>query len=268
MSQVLVPFAYVLFLLLPGAGVWRVLRRGREPDAGLDLAGAIAAGFAVQGVLLLRRLRRPPAASGWSRLGARRDRRRGRSRTPGCRRSAATIRTHVPFLALGLAAGLAGWRLWTLAGDAPYHVGRVRRLLALDRLDLSRMPELVDGSNHPGYYIPLPHAVVAETAWLTGASPTEAYRGAVLVLGLLATLLAGAVVFALLHDRPLALAGAAIAVAAGLVGVREWSFVADPPSTRHAGRCGRRWCCWRSPSGASARAPPSPASRCCAARSR
>ena len=80
---------------------------------------------------------------------------------------------HVPFVAIGLAAGLAGWRLWTLGGDAPYHVGRVRRLLALDRLHLARMPELVDGSNHPGYYVPLPHAVVAESAWITGASPTR-----------------------------------------------------------------------------------------------
>ena len=227
-SVILVPFAYALLLLLPGIGLWRLLRRGRQPDPGLDLAGALATGLALQGVLLVAAfavhlpvwsIAVTALAIGVAALAV-----------GGLPPLADAARTHVPFLVLGLAAGLTGWRLWTLSGDAPYHVGRVRRLLALDRLDLSRMPELVDGSNHPGYYFPLPHAVVAETAWLTGASPTQAYRGAIIVLGLVATLLAGAVVFSLLHDRPLALAGAAIAVTAGLVGVREWSFVADPPS--------------------------------------
>ena len=160
----------------------------------------------------------------------RRDRRRGACAAPACRGPAGTRARTRRSLAIGLAAGLAGWRLWTLGGDAPYHVGRVRRLLALDRLHFYRMPELVDGSNHPGYYVPLPHAIVAESAWITGASPTDAYRASLVTLGLLAALVAGALVWALLRDRRLALAGCAIAAAAGLAGVREWSFVADPPS--------------------------------------
>ena len=228
MSVVLVPFAYALLLLLPGIGLWRLLRRGHAPDPGLDLAGALAAGLALQGALLL--LAFAVHLPVWSLALAALVIGVAALAVAGLPPIVDAARSDLPFLLLGLGAGLCGWRLWTLSGDAPYHVGRVRRLLALDRLDLSRMPELVDGSNHPGYYIPMPHAIVAEAAWLTGASPTEAYRGAIIVLGLIATLLAGAVVFSLLHDRRLALAGAAVAVAAGLLGVREWSFVADPPS--------------------------------------
>ena len=51
-----------------------------------------------------------------------------------------------------------------------------------------------------------------------------------MTLGLLAALVAGALVWSILHDRRLAVAGCAIAAAAGLAGVREWSFLADPPS--------------------------------------
>ena len=95
----------------------------------------------------------------------------------------------------------------------------------------SRMPELVDGSNHPGYYVPLPHAVVAESAWITGASPTEAYRASLVDARPAGRRWSPApLVWSLLHDRPLAVAGCAIAAAAGLAGVREWSFIADPPS--------------------------------------
>lgn len=228
MSAFLVPPLYAILLLVPGLGAWRLLRRGRPVDAGLDLAAAIAVGLALHGALLLIAfgLHLPiwsvalaALVIGIAAFAI--------ARVP---RAGWNARAHAPFLAIGGAAGLAGWRLWTLGGDAPYHVGRVRRLLALDRLDFSRMPELVDGSNHPGYYVPLPHALVAESAWITGASPTEAYRGSLVTLGLLAALVAGALVWSLLHDRRLAIAGCAIAAAAGLAGVREWSFLADPPS--------------------------------------
>ncbi len=228
MSAVLVPPVYAVLLLLPGLGVWRLLRRGRPVDAGLDLAAAIAVGFALHGALLL-------VAFGlhlplWSVALAALAVGVAAFAVAGVPRTGWKLRAHAPFLAIGLAAGLAGWRLWTLGGDAPYHVGRVRRLLALDRLQLGQMPELVDGSNHPGYYVPLPHGLVAEASWLTGASPVDAYRASVVTLAVLATLVAGALVWSLLHDRPLAIAGCAVAAAAGLAGVREWSFMADPPS--------------------------------------
>jgi hypothetical protein len=228
MSAALVPVVYAILLLMPGLGVWRLLRGGRPTDAGLDLAGAVAVGFALHGALLL-------VAFGlhlpiWSVAAAAIAIGVAAFAIAGLPRTGWEARGHAPFVGIGLAAGLAGWRLWTLSGDAPYHVGRVRRLLALDRLDFARMPELVDGSNHPGYYVPLPHAIIAESAWLTGAAPTAAYRASVVTLGLLATLLAGALVWSLLHDRALALAGCAVAAAAGLAGVREWSFVADSPS--------------------------------------
>ena len=228
MSAVLVPPVYAVLLLLPGLGLWRLVRRGRPVDAGLDLAASIAVGFALHGVLLL-------VAFGlhlplWSIAVAALAIGVAAVAVDGVPRTGWEWRAHAPFAGIGLAAGLAGWRLWTLGGDAPYHVGRVRRLLALDRLHLAQMPELVDGSNHPGYYVPLPHGLVAESAWITGASPTDAYRASLITLGLLAALVAGALVWSLLHDRHLALAGCAVAAAAGLAGVREWSFVADPPS--------------------------------------
>lgn len=229
MSAFLVPVAYAVLVLLPGAAVWSLLRRGRPSDAGLDLAGALATGLAVQGVLLLGAFAvHAPlwgVAVGALLVAVIAFAAGGRIALRG------VLRPHLPFLGIGLVAGLAGWRLWTLGGDAPYHVGRVRRLLALDGLDFARMPELVGGSNHPGYYVPLPHAAIAEAAWATGTSPTDAYRATLVLLGVLATLLAGAVVWSLLGDRPLAIAGAGIAAVAGLVGAREWSFLADPPST-------------------------------------
>ncbi|MDX6376904.1 MAG: hypothetical protein QOE98_1207, partial [Gaiellaceae bacterium] len=228
MSAVPVPVVYAILLLLPGLGIWRLLRRDRPVDAGLDLAAACAIGFALQGALLLVAfaVHLPLWTVGVAALAV------GiaafvAGEVP---RGGWDLRAHGPFVAIGLLAAIGGWRLWTLGGDATYHVGRVRRLLALDRLDFAGMPELVDGSNHPGYYVPLPHALVAESSWLTGASPTEAYRASVITLALLATLVAGALVWSLLHDRGLAIAGSTIAAAAGLAGVREWSFLADPPS--------------------------------------
>ncbi|MEA2248490.1 MAG: hypothetical protein QOH46_3019, partial [Solirubrobacteraceae bacterium] len=228
MSAVPVPVVYAILLLLPGLGIWRLLRRDRPVDAGLDLAAACAIGFALQGALLLVAfaVHLPLWTVGVAALAV------GIAAfvAGGVPRGGWDLRAHAPFVAIGLVAAIVAWRLWTLGGDATYHVGRVRRLLALDRLDFAGMPELVDGSNHPGYYVPLPHALVAESSWLTGASPTEAYRASVITLAMLATLVAGALVWSLLHDRGLAIAGSTIAAAAGLAGVREWSFLADPPS--------------------------------------
>ena len=259
MSILLVPVGYAILLLVPGFGLWRLVRRGRPVDAGLDLAASIATGFAVHGVLLLAAfgLHLPlwSVAVGALVIGV------AAFAVTGVPPTGWRLREHAPFVAIGLAAGLAGWRLWTLGGDAPYHVGRVRRLLTLDRLHLAQMPELVDGSNHPGYYVPLPHALVAESAWITGASPTEAYRASLVTLGLFAALVAGA-----LSGRccttgawPSPAAGspprpASPACASG----RSW------PTRRASPRscCGRCSCSSRSPTGASS---PAPRSRRCGA---
>ncbi len=221
---VLVAIAYLVLLLMPGMAAWRLLRRGRPTDRAVDLAGAIACGFSIHALLLgiafAVGLPLWTVAAAALALGVVHP-----------LRSLARLRPAPVATLIGLTAGLAGVRLWTLGGDAPYHVGRVRRLLTLDGLDLSAMPELVGGSNHPGYYVPLSQALVGESGLLTGAAPEDAYRAVTLAVALLAALVAAALVGSLTGDRRLATVGAGIAAIVGLAAQREWSFIVDAPST-------------------------------------
>jgi hypothetical protein len=92
------------------------------------------------------------------------------------RRSSSTDR--VVLLAVTACAvplGLAVARLVTIDRDAPFHLARVRMLAELDVLSVEGLTELVDGSTHPGYAIPLWHACIAlaaDVAGSTRASPT------------------------------------------------------------------------------------------------
>src|SRR5436305_9326788 len=58
-----------------------------------------------------------------------------------------------------------GWLVWGVAGvlqgDALFHLGRVRKLLAFHDLSLHRVNEVADGSLHPGSAFPLWHGVLA-----------------------------------------------------------------------------------------------------------
>ncbi len=76
----------------------------------------------------------------------------------------------------GVALGLAAlhWQP-TLMGDALYHAGVIRKLLALPSLSLSGISPFFDGHAHAGYAFPLLHAVQAGACELTGVDGSVGY---------------------------------------------------------------------------------------------
>jgi hypothetical protein len=70
---------------------------------------------------------------------------------------------------------IVGVLLWIVApsveGDGLFHLARVRKLLELDALSLSRVSEFADGSLHPGYAFPLWHGFIALIAKISGEDP-------------------------------------------------------------------------------------------------
>jgi hypothetical protein len=102
-----------------------------------------------------------------------------------------------------LGAGMVfGWLLWRVApviqGDAPFHLGRVQKLVALDGLTPERVNEFADGGLHPGYAFPLWHAFLALVARIAQVDPALAVRHEASVLAPLAFLVvyeAGAALF-------------------------------------------------------------------------
>ena len=96
-------------------------------------------------------------------------------------------------------AGAAWMTADLVAGDALFHLGRVRKLVEAPALTtLGVVNEFRDGSLHPGYALPLWHAVLALVAELAAVDPTAVvlHLDAVLVpLLLLVVLAAGWAVF-------------------------------------------------------------------------
>jgi len=70
---------------------------------------------------------------------------------------------HWVALGAGIVLGVLLWHVapTVLAGDSPFHLARVRKLVDLDSLSLWQMNELVNGGLHPGYAFPLWHAFLA-----------------------------------------------------------------------------------------------------------
>jgi hypothetical protein len=88
-------------------------------------------------------------------------------------------RRRFPWRALGGGVVL-GWLLWHVAGavvgDALFHEGRVRKLVALGDLHLRTVGEFKDGGLHPGYAFPLWHGFDALVAWLARLDPEVVMR--------------------------------------------------------------------------------------------
>jgi hypothetical protein len=99
----------------------------------------------------------------------------------------------------GVVLGLGVWAVAAvLSGDALFHLGRVRKLLAFHHLTLHRVNEFADGSLHPGYAFPLWHGVLASIARLAAVDPSQvlAHEAAILVpIALLVAHEAGVAVF-------------------------------------------------------------------------
>jgi hypothetical protein len=75
-------------------------------------------------------------------------------------------------LAVGTAFGIALWRVTeNIGGDGLFHLGRVRKLVALDDLSLHAVGEFADGGLHPGYAFPLWHGFLAVVSQLAGVDP-------------------------------------------------------------------------------------------------
>jgi len=73
----------------------------------------------------------------------------------------------------GLALGGAIWFVeGGLVGDSIFHLGRIRKLLALGSLTLHDVGEFKHGGLHPGYAFPLWHAWLALVARIGGVDPT------------------------------------------------------------------------------------------------
>ena len=63
----------------------------------------------------------------------------------------------------------------SLAGDAVFHLARVRKILAVPHLSLDSVSELANGKPHAGYVFPLLHAVEAAALRVAGIDPTTGF---------------------------------------------------------------------------------------------
>src|SRR5207247_1818347 len=100
----------------------------------------------------------------------------------------------------GLVLGALLWHIAPkyLAGDSPFHLARVRKLVELGSLTPWRLDELVNGGLHPGYAFPLWHAFLAAVTKLAGVDPALVvqHESALLVpLAALVAFEAGAALF-------------------------------------------------------------------------
>jgi len=90
-------------------------------------------------------------------------------------------------LGLGVVFGLLLWHVsGPLAGDALFHLARVRKLEELGSLSLHRVDEFRDGGLHPGYAFPLWHGFLALVARIAGVDPAVVVRHEASVLAPLA----------------------------------------------------------------------------------
>ncbi|MBV8257351.1 MAG: hypothetical protein JO073_05980 [Actinobacteria bacterium] len=91
----------------------------------------------------------------------------------------------------GLALGGALWFIeGVVAGDALFHLGRIRKLDDLGALSLHAVGEFRRGGLHPGYAFPLWHAFLALVAKVGGVDPTQVALHESSILAPLALLLA------------------------------------------------------------------------------
>lgn len=80
-------------------------------------------------------------------------------------------------LAAGVVLGVLMWHVASaVVGDALFHEGRVRKLVAFGDLHLRTVDEFKDGGLHPGYAFPLWHGFDALVAWLSGLDPEAVMR--------------------------------------------------------------------------------------------
>jgi hypothetical protein len=188
-------------LLVPGALIARALRSAGAAGALVwtltALAGGLVVVFAIHSSLWLALA--VLAAAGAVALPFARSRGEGSTLVLGA----------------GIVFGILLWRLApsVLAGDAPFHLARIRKLEAFGSLSLRSVDEFRDGGLHPGYAFPLWHAFLALIARLAGVDPVQVVRHEPSVLAPLVFLIAYEAGTALFRSRPLGVAVVAAEVA-------------------------------------------------------
>ncbi len=137
-------------------------------------------------------------------------------------------------LLAGLVFGILLWHVAPpLAGDALFHLARVRKLDELGGLHLSTVNEFKDGGLHPGYAFPLWHGFLALVAKVSGLDPGVVVRHEASVLAPIA--------FAVVYEAGVAVfrtaaGGAAVLVAqVGLIALAPghggaYTSLALPPT--------------------------------------
>ena len=129
---------------------------------------------------------------------------------------------------LAAAGGLLGWR-WqsALVGDALFHAGVVRKLLALQRLSLSAIWPFRDGHPHAGYAFPLLHAAQAAAVGLTRLDPSFGYAELVPAFAALVAVVAYATGRAI-AGQPGGIATGLLALWVGVTGSQSVSVAQQP----------------------------------------
>ncbi len=137
-----------------------------------------------------------------------------------------------------LLAGVVWWSTGTVggsvgptAGDALFHLARVRKLAELPSLTLNAVDEFRDGGLHPGYAFPLWHGTVALIAWLAGvdAGPAFLFLPSILApLALIVAYGAGQALFGTWAGGVATAAAQTAIVAFSRDGVGALQFLAQP----------------------------------------
>jgi hypothetical protein len=74
----------------------------------------------------------------------------------------------------GILLGIVLWHVaGEIGGDGLFHLARIRKLDSLGDLSLHRVDEFPDGGLHPGYAVPLWHALLALVAKVAGVDPAR-----------------------------------------------------------------------------------------------
>ena len=145
------------------------------------------------------------------------------------------LRAAVVVVMAGVLLGATVWyaNRGPITGDALFHLGRVRKLAALDSLSLDAVGEFRDGGLHPGYAFPLWHGVLALVARTGGVDPTFVVQHLAAVLTPAALLIAYGAGAALFRSWA---GGVAVAVAQAAqlgfarAGTGSFGFLALPAS--------------------------------------
>lgn len=113
-------------------------------------------------------------------------------------------------------------------GDALYHAGLIRKLLALPGISISGVSPYKDGHAHAGYAFPIMHAVEAGAMSITGGDPTLNYQNLTPAFALLIPIAAYALGRSL-ANAPVGLAAALITCWDVMSFSPELSLTKQPP---------------------------------------